>query len=89
MFYNCFIDTNVQKKVALAGYKLEALFDLPMYHMSHENILPQAHTKKLHKNAAKTPPKYNDPWKWVEYFQTSENEDDWGLGDTEIEYELW
>ena len=88
MFYNCFIDTNVQKKVALAGYKLEALFDLPMYHMSHENILPQAHTEKLHKNASKTPPKYNDSWEWVEVFTESQNGIDWGLGDADIEYEV-
>jgi len=67
---------------------LEALFDLPMYHMSHENILPQSHTKKLHKNASKIPPKYNDPWKWVEYFQESENDETWGLSDIEIEYEI-
>jgi len=87
MFYNCFIDTNIQKKVALAGYKLEALFDLPMYHMSHENILPQAHTDKLHKNADKNPPKYNDAWEWVEFFKESQNDEDWGLGSSQIEFE--
>ena len=31
--------------------------------------------------------KYNDPWKWVEYFTESENTEDWGLNGIEIEYE--
>jgi hypothetical protein len=88
MVYNCFIDTNIQKKVILNGYKLEALFDIPMYHMSHKNILPQSHTTDLHEKADKNPPKYNDSWDWVEWFTESKNTDDWGLGNTEIEYEL-
>ena len=88
MFYNCFIDTNVQKKAVLNGYKIKALFDIPMYHMSHDNILPQAHTAKLHKNASKKPIIYNDSWDWVEYFTESQNGDNWGLADTEIEYEM-
>ena len=88
MFYMCYLDTNAQKKVALNGYNLKAIFDIPMYHMSHENLLPQSHTKVLHKNANKKPPVYNDSLKWVEHFQTSENNDNWGFGDTEIEFEI-
>jgi hypothetical protein len=90
MFYNCFIDTNVQKKVVLNGYKIKALFDTPMYHMSHKNILPQGdNTEDVHEIAKNTPPPvYNDPWKWVEYFTESQNGDNWGLADTEIEYEM-
>ena len=30
---------------------------------------------------------YNDAWDWVETFQESLNDDDWGLNSTEIEYE--
>ena len=89
MFYNCFIDTNIQKKAALAGYKLEAIYDIPMYHMSHDNILPQAHTSKLHEKADKKPPKYNDAWTWVEWFKESQNDENWGLGNTEIEFEIF
>jgi hypothetical protein len=89
MFYNCFIDTNIQKKAALKGYKLKAIFDVPLYHMSHDNILPQAHTNKLHDAADKKTPHYNDPWKWVEYFTESENDENWGLAETEIEYEVF
>jgi hypothetical protein len=89
MFHNCFIDTNIQKKVILNGYKLEAIYDVPMYHMSHDNILPQSNTTKLHEKADKKPPKYNDPWKWVEWFTESQNDDSWGLANTEIEYEIY
>lgn len=89
MFYNCFIDTNAQKKVVLAGYKIQALYEPPIYHMSHDNILPQAHTKKLHENADKKPPVYNSAWDWVEVFNHSQNDNSWGFGDIEIEFEVF
>ncbi len=98
MCYKCFIDTNIQKKAVLYGYKLEAHYNLPLYHMSHKNILPQGgNIKDLHETADKTPPRYNDAWEWVEYFNKyemhdhimfSRNTDTWGLSDTEIEYEI-
>jgi hypothetical protein len=88
MFHNCFIDTNIQKKVIIAGYKLKAIYDVPVYHMSHDHILPQAHTKKLHENTKEKSCTYNDAWKWVEHFEKSENNENWGLGDVEIEYEI-
>ena len=69
--------------------KLKAVFDTPMYHMSHDNILPQAHTTKLHKTADKKPPRYNDALDWVEFFTESRNNEDWGLGGTEIEFEIY
>lgn len=91
MFYNCFIDTNVQKKAVLNGYKIKALFDIPVYHMSHKNILPQGgDAENIHEIAKHTPPPvYNDPWEWVEWFTKSQNDDNWGLADTEIEYEVF
>lgn len=87
MFYNCFVDTNVQKKAVLAGCKIEAIYDIPVYHMSHDNILPQASTTKIHAVADKKPPRYNDAYEWVEWFNESQNTEDWGLGNVEIEYE--
>ena len=88
MFYNCFVDTNVQKKVILGGYKLEAIFDIPVYHMSHDNILPQGNNPKVHKVANKKSPRYNDAWDWVEWFEESQNPNNWGFSDIEIEYEI-
>jgi hypothetical protein len=32
--------------------------------------------------------KYNDPWEWVEFFEKSQNDENWGLANTEIEYEI-
>lgn len=88
MIFNCYVDTNVQKKAILNGFKLQAIYDIPLYHMSHKNHLPQSSTQEIHKISKKSP-KYNDPYKWVEYFSESENLDDWGLNGVEIEYEIF
>ena len=80
MIYACFNDTNVQKKAAINGFNLEAYYDLPLYHLSHTGM----------GNDGSSPSKqhYNDPWEWVEWFEESQNNDSWGLGDVEIEYEI-
>ena len=81
MIYSCFNDTNIQKKSVLNGYNLEAYFDLPIYHLSHTGM----------GNDGSSPSKqhYNDAWEWVEYFTQSKNENNWGLSDVEIEYEIF
>lgn len=90
MIFNCFIDTNTQKKAVLKGYNLEAIYDIPIYHMSHKNHLPQGgNTDDLHEVAETKNPKYNDAWKWVENFTESENDNNWGLAETEIEFEIF
>jgi hypothetical protein len=80
MLYACYGDTNVQKKAVLNGYNLEAHYDLPLYHLSHKGM----------GNDGSSPSKqyYNSPWKWVEYFNESENTENWGLNGIEIEYEV-
>jgi hypothetical protein len=80
MIYACFNDTNVQKKAVLNGFNLQAYFDLPLYHLSHTGM----------GNDGSSPSKqhYNDPWDWVEFFDKSENDDNWGLADVEIEFEI-
>jgi hypothetical protein len=51
MLYSCFVDTNVQKKAVLYGFDLVPVYDVPLYHMSHQNHLPQGgNTENLHKN---------------------------------------
>jgi hypothetical protein len=79
MIYACFNDTNVQKKAVLNGFNLQAYFDLPLYHLSHTGM----------GNDGSSPSKqhYNDPWEWVEFFNESQNSDDWGLINVDIEYE--
>jgi hypothetical protein len=81
MIYSCFNDTNVQKKAVLNKHNLEAYYDLPLYHLSHTGM----------GNDGSSPSKqhYNDAWEWVENFTQSKNEDNWGLSDIEIEYEIF
>jgi hypothetical protein len=89
MLYACFGDTNMQKKAVLKGYNLEAYYDLPLYHLSHKNMVPQnGNLDTLHENGKKTQLLYNDPWTWVEWFTESQNTEAWGFGDTEIEFEI-
>jgi hypothetical protein len=81
MIYACFQDTNIQKKAVLNGFNLEAYFDLPLYHLSHKGM----------GNDGSSPSKqyYNSAWDWVENFNESQNTNSWGLGDTEIEFEIF
>ncbi len=89
MKYACFVDTNVQKKSVLYGFELKAIYDVPLYHMSHTGM----------SNDGTSPSKqfYNNAMDWVEYFDTyqdnehimiSRNDDSWGFSETEIEYEI-
>jgi hypothetical protein len=80
MLYACFNDTNIQKKAILNGYNLEAQYDLPLYHLSHRGM----------DNDGSSPSKqhYNDPWTWVEWFKESQNDENWGFANTEIEFEI-
>ena len=90
MLYSCFVDTNAQKKAALNGFNIKAIYDLPIYHMSHtKNMMPQGGdlNTMIDSNNGKVP-KYNDAWEWVEFFEESQNDEDWGLGNVEIEYEV-
>lgn len=80
MYYACFPDTNIQKKAVMNGYNLEAIYDIPLYHMSHKGM--------GNDGSSPSKQKYNDPMKWVEYFKESENSDNWGLYGVNIEYEI-
>jgi hypothetical protein len=90
MIYSCFVDTNVQKKAVIYGFGLEAVYDVPVYHMSHKtNRIPQGgDINTVHDKENARPPKYNDPWDWVEWFEESKNGENWGLESTEIEFEI-
>jgi hypothetical protein len=81
MIYACFQDTNVQKKAVLNGYGLEAVYDLPLYHMSHKGM----------GNDGSSPSKqhYNSAYDWVEWFNESQNTNDWGYSNIEIEFEVF
>jgi len=80
MIYACFNDTNVQKKAVLNGHELEAIYNIPLYHMSHKGMA----------NDGSSPNKqtYNDAWDWVEFFEETQNTQNWGLNNIEIEFEI-
>jgi hypothetical protein len=80
MIYACFPDTNVQKKAVLNGFELKAIYDIPLYHMSHKGM--------GNDGSSPSKQKYNDPWDWVEFFEESQNTENWGLNGVEIEFEI-
>lgn len=88
----CFIDTNVQKKAILNGFALEAAYSPPLFHIEHGayKITEDGEKEKADKwNEGAKVNKYNNVYKWVEDFRTSENQEDWGLSNTDIEYEIF
>ena len=93
MIYACFVDTNVQKKAVLNGFGLKALYSPPLFHIEHGAYytkedgtrVSDIENKESFKGDSKA---YNDVYEWVEYFQESKNEDNWGLNDIEIEFEI-
>jgi hypothetical protein len=80
MIYACFQDTNIQKKAVIYGYDLQAIYDLPLYHMSHKGM--------GNDGSSPSKQKYNDALVWVEWFKESNNTDNWGYKNIEIEYEV-
>jgi hypothetical protein len=80
MIYACFQDTNIQKKAIINGFNLEAVYDLPLYHMSHKGM----------GNDGSSPSKqtYNDAWEWVEWFEETQNNENWGFSYIDIEHEI-
>ena len=80
MIYACFPDTNVQKKAVLNGFGLEAIYNIPLYHMSHKGM--------GNDGTSPSKQKYNDPWEWIEFFEETQNTENWGLKDIEIGFEI-
>ena len=79
MIFSCFTDTNIQKKAVLNGHGLQAIFDIPLYHMSH--------TGMGNDGSSPSKQKYNDAFDWVEDFKETQNSSTWGFSDSEIEFE--
>ena len=91
MYYACFLDTNVQKKAVLNNFKLKDLYNPPVFHIEHggysttdkgERIKTEGFNTETAKRAN------NDVLRWVEHFNNSENGNDWGLSNTDIEIEI-
>jgi len=94
MIYACFVDTNIQKKAVLNGFGLKDLYNPPLFHIEHGAYFTKEDGTRVsdpnHKGAYTGDTKaYNSAWEWVEYFNTSQNSDSWGLGDIDIEFEIF
>jgi hypothetical protein len=92
MIHQCFVDTNIQKKSKINGCGLEVLYSPPLYHMEHGAYYTKDDGTRVadleNKGDFKGDSKaYNNVYKWVEYFEKTQNTKDWGLGNTSIEYE--
>ena len=93
MIYACYVDTNVQKKAILNGFNLKVLYEPALYHMEHGAYYTKEDGTRVldseNKGSYKGDNKaYNDPWKWVENFEKTHNNKDWGLGNIDIEVEI-
>jgi hypothetical protein len=93
MIYACFVDTNVQKKAVLNGFKLEVKYEPAIYHMEHGAYFTKDDGTRVTDETNKGPYKgdtqaYNDPHKWVEQFNNTKNNKDWGLNHINIETEV-
>jgi len=91
MVYTCFSDTNVQKKAVLSGFKLKDIYTPATFHIEHKPYSvdekgQRVQSEEFHGTSA--PTSNNDPWRFVEFFDKTENTEDWGLGNVEIEFEI-
>jgi hypothetical protein len=86
LIYPGHADTNVQKKAAMHGFGLKALYNPAFFHINHGTggggFLD--HDKFGQKNL-----KYQDYYRAIIYQQKTENSESWGFGDTEIEFEVF
>ena len=93
MIYACFVDTNIQKKAVLNNFNLEVLYEPALYHMEHGAYFTKADGTRVqdennigaYKGENKA---YNDAFTWVENFQSTKNDEDWGLSHLDIEVEI-
>ena len=93
MIYQCYVDTNIQKKSVLNGFNLEVLYNPPLYHMEHGAYYTKDDGTRVadleNKGAFKGDKKdYNDVWKYVEIFEKTTNKESWGLNNILIEHEI-
>lgn len=90
MINACFIDSNIQKKAVLNGFKLKVLFEPPIFHIEHGSYYTKEDGSRTSDKSSYKGDKqaYNDVWNYVEFFEESTNDDNWGLGETEIEIEI-
>jgi hypothetical protein len=81
LIYVLYSDTNVQKKAVMHGFGLKAIYNPALFHINHGRggggFLDGINKKT------------NDHYRAIIYQEKTENNDSWGFGDTEIEFEIF
>ena len=80
LIYSLYTDSNVQKKAIVYGFKLEAKFEPPLFHINHGKGAG-GFGDGINKIT-------NNPMKALIEKSKTENSDTWGFSDVEIEYEV-
>lgn len=79
LIYALYADTNVQKKAVMHGYGLKAIYNPAFFHINHGRggggFLTGVNRKA------------NDMYRAIVYQNKTQNKDNWGFSDIEIEYE--
>jgi hypothetical protein len=79
LIYALYADTNVQKKAVMHGYGLKAIYNPAFFHINHGRggggFLTGVNRKA------------NDMYRAIVYQNKTQNKDDWGFSDIDIEYE--
>lgn len=81
LIYPLYADTNIQKKVVMHGFELEAIYNPPLFHIDHGKG-GGGFLEGINKKA-------NDYYRAIIYQNKTENTQSWGFGNTEIEYEVF
>lgn len=77
LIYPLYADTNVQKKVVMHGFNLQAIFDVPFYHIHHPINAGGYGTSNK---------KGNDGYRAIIAAGKTENKDTWGFSDIDVEW---
>lgn len=81
LIYSLYADTNVQKKAAMHGFGLKALYSPALFHIEHGKggggFLDGINKKT------------NDPYRAIVHQNQTQNPENWGFSDIDIEYETF
>jgi hypothetical protein len=81
LIYSLYADTNVQKKAAMHGFELKAIYNPALFHIEHGKggggFLDGINKKT------------NDPYRAIVWQLETENSDSWGFSNIVIDYETY
>jgi len=81
LIYSLYADTNVQKKSVMHDFGLKAIYSPALFHINHGKG-GGGFLDGINKIT-------NDPYRAIVYQKKTENNESWGFGDTEIEFEIF